>query len=91
MSCMLTLLDMALASSARAGKSKLILRARRLWASGYRDWLPISTRWERIAEKLALAIETKGAERAEIIAEEGFANSYCRRLLDAALEGCAPV
>ena len=87
MSRMLTLLDMALAASARAGKSELILRARRLWASGYRDWQPISTRWEGIAEKLALAIETNGAERAEIIADEAFANTYCRRLLDAPLPG----
>ncbi len=82
MSRMLTLLDMALASSARAGKSELILRARRLWASGYRDWLPISTRWQGIAEKLALAIETDGGERTEIIADEAFANSHCRRLID---------
>jgi hypothetical protein len=82
MSRMLTLLDTALASSAQAGKSELILRARQLWASGYRDWLPISTRWEGIAEKLALAIESDGAERAEIIADEAFANSYCRRLID---------
>ena len=82
MSRMLTLLDMALAASARAGKSELILLARRLWASGYHDWLPISTRWEGIADKLALAIEINGAERAEIIADEAFTNSYCRRLLD---------
>lgn len=82
MSRMLTLLDMALAASARAGKSGLILCARRLWASGYRDWLPINTRWEGIAEKLALAIEIDGTERAEIIADEAFANSLCRRLIN---------
>ncbi len=83
MSRMLTLLDMALAASATAGKSELILRARQLWTSCYRDWLPISTLWEGIAEKLALAIETNGVERTEIIANEAFANSYCRRLIDA--------
>lgn len=82
MSRMLTLLDMAVASSAQASKSELIVRARRLWASGYRDWRPISTRWEGIAEKLALAIGTDGAERAEIIADEAFANSLCRRLIN---------
>jgi hypothetical protein len=77
MSRMLTLLDIALAASARAGKDELILLARRLWASGYQDWLPISTHWEGIANKLALAIEINGAERAEMIADEAFANSYC--------------
>lgn len=75
---------MALAASARAGKSELILRARRFWASGYHDWLPISARYEGISEKLAVAIETNGAERGEIIADEAFANSYCRRLFDVA-------
>jgi hypothetical protein len=55
----------------------LAASARRLWASGYQDWLPISTHWEGIANKLALAIEINGAERAEMIADEAFANSYC--------------
>jgi hypothetical protein len=81
MSRMLTLLDMALAASAMAGKSELSLHTRRLWQSGYRDWLPISTRYEGIAEKLALAIEKNGGERAEIIADEAFANSLCRGLI----------
>lgn len=82
MSHMLTLLDMSLGSSSRAGKSELTLRVKQLWASGYPDWVPIDTRWEGIADKLALAIEIDGAERVEILADEAFANSHCRRLIN---------
>jgi hypothetical protein len=38
---------------------------------------------EKIAEKLALAVDHDGTERAEIIADVVFATSYCRRLIDA--------
>ncbi|MFM0642412.1 hypothetical protein PQQ63_37665 [Paraburkholderia metrosideri] len=90
MSRMLTLLDMALGSSARAGKSELILRAKQLWASGYPDWLPIDTRWEGIAEKLVLAIASDGPERGEIIADEAFTNSHCRRLIEQIPDAYSP-
>jgi hypothetical protein len=83
MSRMLTLLDMAVASCARAHKSDLIDCVRQLWASSYQSWLTISDRWQRIAEKLILAVQTNGSERDEIIADETFANTYCRRLIGA--------
>ena len=83
MSRMLTLLDMAIASSAQAGTRNLISCICELWKSAYRDWLAISTRWEGVAETLASAVETEGAGRAQIVAEKAFANSYCRRLIDA--------
>ena len=70
MSRMLTLLDMALAASARAGKSELILRARRLWASGYRDWQPISTRWAGDCRKACLGYRDE---------RRGESRNYCRR------------
>jgi hypothetical protein len=82
MSRMLTLLDIAIASSAQAGKRDLVLRVCQLWKSAYRDWLAISKQGEGIAEALASAVETEGVERAQIVAEKAFAHSYCRRLID---------
>jgi hypothetical protein len=82
MSRMLTLLDIAVASGARIGKSDLIDCVRQLWTSSYHEWLAISGRWQGIAEKLILAVQTNGPERAEIIADAAFVNSYCRRLID---------
>jgi hypothetical protein len=82
MSRLLTLLDMAIAASARAGKRDLISRICQLWKSAYRDWPLISTRWESIAETLASAVEMEGAERDQIVADKAFAHSYCRRLID---------
>lgn len=83
MSRMLTLLDTAIASSFQANKSDLIVCIKEIWRSGYREWLPITDRMEKAAEKLALAVDHDGTERAEIIADEVFATTYCRRLIDA--------
>jgi hypothetical protein len=84
MSRMLTLLDIAIASSAREGKSDLISCIRDLWKSAYRDWLTINTQWDDIAERLASAVTIDGSERAQIVADRVFDNSYCRRLIDQA-------
>jgi hypothetical protein len=81
MSRMLTLLDTAIASSFQANKSDLIVCIEEIWKSGYREWLPITDRLEKTAEKLALAVDHDGTERSEIIADEVFATSYCRRLI----------
>jgi hypothetical protein len=83
MSRMATLLDTAIASSFQANKSDLIACIKQIWKSGYREWQPITDRLENIAEKLALAVDHDGMERTEIIADEVFATSYCRRLIDA--------
>jgi hypothetical protein len=80
---MATLLDTAIASSFQANKGGLIGCIEEIWKSSYREWLPITDRLEKAAEKLALAVDHDGAERAEIIADEVFAASYCRRLIDA--------
>jgi hypothetical protein len=82
MSRMLTLLDVAIASSVPTGKDELIACICQLWKSAYRDWLQISIRWEGIAGLLASAVEKEGSERAQIVADRAFANSYCRRLID---------
>jgi hypothetical protein len=73
MSRMLTLLDMAIASSAREGKRDLIARICELWKSGYPNWLAISARWQGVAETLASAVETEGVERTQIVTENAFA------------------
>ena len=80
---MATLLDTAIASSFQANKSDLIACIQEIWKAGYREWLPITDRLEKTAEKLALAVDHDGTERAEIIADEVFATSYCRQLIDA--------
>jgi hypothetical protein len=83
MSRMATLLDTAIASSFVANKKSLIGCIEEIWRSGYREWLPITDRLEKAAERLALAVDHDGAERVEIIADAVFATSYCRRLIDA--------
>lgn len=80
---MATLLDTAIATSFWANKGDLIACIKEIWKSGYRDWLPITNRLANIAEKLAMAIDHDGPERAEIIADEAFSTSYCRQLIDA--------
>ena len=82
MSRMLTLLDAAIGSGALVEKRDLVSRICELWTSVYRDWLPISARWEGIAKTLASAVETEGAERDQIVADKAFINSYCRRLIE---------
>jgi hypothetical protein len=83
MSCMLTLLDMAIASCARAERVNLIISAQQLWKDGYCEWLSISPRWEGIAGRLALAVAGDAVARADLISDESFAYSHCRRLLGA--------
>lgn len=79
---MLTLLDTAIATSLLANRNDLIADIKEIWKSGYLEWMPITDRLEKTAEKLALAVYHDGAERAEIIADEIFATSCCRRLID---------
>jgi hypothetical protein len=83
MSCMLTLLDTAIASSFQANRRDLITGIEEIWRSGYREWQPITDRFEKTAEKLALALYQDGIERTEIIADEVLATSCCRQLIDA--------
>lgn len=83
MSRMLTLLDTAIASSFQANRRDLIAVIEEIWNSGYREWQPITDRFENCAEKLGRALNENGAERSEIIADEVFATSNCRQLIDA--------
>jgi hypothetical protein len=83
LSRMLTLLDMAVASSAGAERLDLLSWISELWRLAYRDWLEICNPYEGTAETLISAVQTDGQERAQIVADKAFAASYCRRLIDA--------
>jgi hypothetical protein len=83
LSRMLTLLDMAVASAAGGERPDLLSWVSELWRSAYRDWLEICKPYEGTAETLISAVQTDGQERAQIVADEAFAQSYCRRLIEA--------
>ena len=82
LSRMLSLLDLAIASTAMARKQELMPMIIRYWNDAYDSWHEITDRWESFAETLAEAVTTEGTARSTIIAEEAFANSFCRRLID---------
>jgi len=82
MSRMVSMLDMAIACCVQRGDAEMTNRIKEMWSSGYRDWKPISPRWETMAEKLERAINSDGPERAEIIADETLARTQCRRVID---------
>jgi hypothetical protein len=83
LSRMLTLLDMAVASTTGAGRLDLLSWISELWRSAYRDWLAIYAPCESTAETLISAVQTDGPERAQVIADKAYAQSYCRRLIEA--------
>lgn len=87
MSRLLTLLDLAIASCAIAGRRDLFPYVIGLWDAAYRDWLPITGQWARTAEQLAAAVSADGSERAALMANSSFATSYCRQLVDASGAG----
>ena len=80
----LTLLDLAIASCSQAARPALIAGIVALWAEVYRDWLPITDRWANAAEMMAAAIDREGPERSALLAEPSFANTHCRRIIEAA-------
>ncbi|WP_176059079.1 hypothetical protein [Paraburkholderia sp. BCC1876] len=82
MSRMVSMLDAAIACCIRSGNAGIVSRIKEMWSGGYRDWMPISPRWETMAEKFARAIETDGPERAEVVADETLARTQCRRVID---------
>lgn len=79
---MLSLLDLATASSASPEREHLLSVIAALWKGAYQDWEPIAPRWAAIAEMLGKAVLTDGPERAQLRADPSFAHSYCRRLID---------
>jgi hypothetical protein len=83
MTQMLSLLDLAIATCTKSGKSDLISCIIRLWDASYRDWRAITDRWARTAEQLADAVSKDGPERAAVLADGSFATSYSRQLIDA--------
>jgi hypothetical protein len=79
---MLTLLDLAIASCARAAKPALVRDLVTLWIEAYQDWLPITDRWSNAAAVMAAAVEREGPERVAILAEPAFAHTHCRFLIE---------
>jgi hypothetical protein len=83
LSRMLTLLDIAVASAAGAERLDLLTWIAELWRSAYPDWLEICKPYEGTADTLIAAVHVEGPERAQIVADKAFAESYCRRLIEA--------
>jgi hypothetical protein len=82
MSRTLSLLDIAVASSATAAQQELMPLIIRYWNEAYEGWHEITDRWQSFAATLVEAVATEGTARSAIIADEAFANSYCRKLID---------
>lgn len=80
----LSVLDCAIASCAIGGRRDLISRITDLWDESYKDWQAITDRWAHAATMLVAAVEKDGAERAAMLAEISFAQSYCRQLIETA-------
>jgi hypothetical protein len=82
LSHLLTLLDVAVAASAAAGKHDLLSSITKAWDEIYKDWLRITGRFAHAAELLAAAVAKDGPERAAMLADPAWAHSVCRHLID---------
>jgi hypothetical protein len=81
MSQMLSLLDMAIATCAAAGRTDLIAHVISLWRAAYKDWHAINDTWAESAAMLAAAVAADGPERIHLRTDSTFAQSYCCRLI----------
>jgi hypothetical protein len=90
MSRMLSLLDLAVASHAMTNNPDFLLDIVRLWSEGYRDWHEITDRWLGAAKTLTEAVTLDGPARAAMLANETFAHSYCRQMVERLKEQPAP-
>jgi hypothetical protein len=80
---MLTLLDLAVSTCSEAGRSDLIRDLIGLWTEVYNDWQPFFPQWANAAETMATAVEREGPEREIFLAVPSFAQTHCRRLIEA--------
>ena len=80
---MLTLLDLAVSTCIEAGRENLVHDLSELWAEVYKDWQPFFPQWANVAETMAAAVERDGSERTTFLADPSFAQTYCRRLIEA--------
>jgi hypothetical protein len=55
----------------------------RLWVDVYEDWQPFFPQWANAAATMAAAVEGEGPEREIFLAEPSFAQTHCRRLIEA--------
>ena len=82
LSCMLSLLDCAIAYCEYEGKFDLVSLIISLWDEAYKDWQVISNRWANAANMFANAVKKEGTDRVAFLAESSFANFYCRKLIE---------
>jgi hypothetical protein len=80
---MLTLLDLAISASIQIGRGDLVCALIELWAEVYKDWQPFFPQWASAAETMAAAVERDGPERQVFLADTAFAQTHCRRLIEA--------
>jgi hypothetical protein len=80
---MITLLDLAVSACTEAGRQDFVRDLVELWAEAYRDWQPLFPQWANAAETMAAAVERGGSERTTFLADPSFAQTHCRRLIEA--------
>jgi len=81
MSQMLNLLDVAISSCAAAARADWIAHVVSLWRTAYKDWHAINDTWTDSAAILAGAVAADGPERAQLLADTSFAQSFCVQLI----------
>jgi hypothetical protein len=82
LSRLLTLLDVAVAASAGAGKQDVLSSITKAWDEIYKDWMGVTDRFTHAAGMLVVAVSKDGPERAKILAEPAWAHSMCRHLIE---------
>jgi hypothetical protein len=82
-----SLLDLAIASGAKAGRLDLIADVNTLWRETYPAWKGVADGWDDVPLKLAAALDKDGPERAWLLSDLAFAQSHCRGAVQPASEG----
>jgi hypothetical protein len=80
---MLTLLDLAVSACTESGRQDLVRDLIELWVEVYGDWQPLFPQWANAAETMAAAVERDSSERITFLADPSFAQTHCRRLIEA--------
>jgi hypothetical protein len=81
MTQMICLLDVAISSCATAARTDLVACVVSLWRTAYKDWHAINDAWAGTAATLAGAVGANGPERAQLLADPSFAQSFCVQLV----------
>jgi len=80
---MLSLLDVAIASSWTTGIRNLLPQINFLWEEVYAIWRKrLAGRWADTAEMLTRALEKDGPERKVLMTDSSFVQTHCRRAIE---------